>query len=304
RYGVVRDWVMALEAVLPTGEVIKTGSKTSKGVVGFDLTRLLVGSEGALAVITKATLKLAPRPESRHLMRALFNSIDQAANAVMHLMGEGEPPTAIELIDSHALQLLREHAGLSINEAGEALLLLEVSGNASILREQSRAIESRLKKFNPLEVMTAQSEAEAEQVWQARFALSPTLKKLAPKRINEDVAVPVSRLAELIRGLEEISKESALPMANFGHAGNGNIHVNLLVDPQDKAVMQRVESALEKVFKLTLSLDGTLSGEHGVGIQKCRFVPWELNDDTLNLHRRIKHAFDPKGVLNPGKAFP
>ncbi len=303
RYGVTRDWVLGLEAVLPDGAVLTTGGRTTKGVVGYDLTRLLIGSEGTLAVVTRATLKLAPRPETRQLLRAVFDGVERAAEAVSALMTLTTPPTAIEFMDTAALDLLRQETDVPLPATGKALLLLEVTGSNAEVDRIGALVVDCLERYRPLDLVRARSPEAAEKVWAARHALSPTLKKLAPKRINEDVVVPVSRLAELISGLAALADEFSIPIVNFGHAGNGNIHVNLLVDPDDRAVMKRVKPLLDRVFRLVLDLDGSLSGEHGVGTQKKDYVPWELDDVSLGLHRRIKAVFDAKGVLNPGKIF-
>nr|CRH08033.1 Putative glycolate oxidase subunit glcD [Candidatus Magnetococcus massalia] len=303
RYGVTRDWVMGLEAVLADGTVIHAGSRASKSVTGYDLTRLLVGSEGTLAVITQATLKLAPRPTAKRLMRVVFDSLDRAAQCVSRIMAAGEPPSALEFMDGGSLKLLRA-SGMEIPAAGQALLLLEVSADESRMEAESSRIATLLSEMAPLELVIAQSPEDAKEVWAARYALSPLLKKLSPKRINEDVAVPVSQLPALIMGLEKIAAEVDLPMANFGHAGNGNIHVNLLVDPTDSEQMERVPGALDSLFGLTMQLQGTLSGEHGIGSQKRDYLGWELDAPTLALQQQIKQLFDPKGILNPGKIFP
>ncbi len=303
RHGVTRDWVLGLEAVLADGAVFRTGGRTTKGVVGYDLTRLLIGSEGTLAVVTQATLKLAPLPEARRLLRLLFPSVAEATRGVCALMAEGESPDAIEFLDGSALDLLRQSGSVSVPVEGRALLLLEVSGSAATIERLTADMVHRLASLDCLEIVQAEAH-EAATVWAARYALSPTLKKLAPKRINEDVVVPVSRLPELMDGLARIAQEKQIPIVNFGHAGNGNIHVNLLVDPDDARQMAVVAPVLERVFRLVLDLGGTLSGEHGVGIQKRPFLPWEVDATALMLQRRIKAAFDPQSLLNPGKIFP
>ena len=304
RHGVTRDWVLGLEAVLADGAVFRTGGRTTKGVVGFDLTRLLIGSEGTLAVVTQATLKLAPRPAASRLLRAVFADVETAAEAVSALMILDTPPAAVEFLDAAALDLLRSEAVVALPEAGRAMLLLEVQGGEDEVAGLGDRLVAAMERFAPLELVRARNAEEASRVWAARAALSPCLKKLAPRRINEDVVVPVSRLAGLITGLAELSASFDIPIVNFGHAGNGNIHVNLLVDPENAAVMKRVEPLLERIFRLVLDLEGSLSGEHGVGIQKKPYVPWELDPVSLRLQREIKALFDPRGILNPGKMFP
>ncbi|MBF0142344.1 MAG: FAD-binding protein [Magnetococcales bacterium] len=304
RYGVTRDWVLGLTAVLADGTIIRCGGRTSKGVVGYDLTRLLVGSEGTLAVVTQATLKLAPRPEARRQLRLVFAEVATATRAVVELMSRGDALSAIEFLDAACLGLLRDGGGMAIPVDGRAMLLLEVAGDAAEVGELATRTAARVAALGPLETVVATNAEESRQVWEAREALSPTLKRLAPKRINEDVVVPVSRLPELIAGLERISRESGIPIVNFGHAGNGNIHVNLLVDATDNATMRRVEPVLKQIFGLVMTLEGSLSGEHGVGVQKRPFVAMEMDPAALALQKRIKALFDPRAILNPGKLLP
>jgi D-lactate dehydrogenase len=303
RYGVTRDWVLGLEAVLMDGSVLHTGGRTTKGVVGYDLTRLLLGSEGTLAVLTQATLKLAPLPECRRLLRVVFATVQEATQGVCALMAEGEAPTAIEFLDGSALALLRQSGEVAIPEQGGAMLLVELSGSVAGMEAQLAAVLGRLQRLPCLELLQAAPE-EAASIWAARYALSPALKKLAPKRINEDVVVPVSRLPELMAGVAELSRASGIPIVNFGHAGNGNMHVNLLVDPAKEAHMAQVEPLLARLFRLVLDLQGSLSGEHGVGVQKKPFIAWELDPLSLRLQTELKRLFDPLGLLNPGKIFP
>ncbi|MBF0444736.1 MAG: FAD-binding protein [Magnetococcales bacterium] len=304
RYGVTRDWVLGLQAVLADGTVINTGGRTSKGVVGYDMTRLLIGSEGTLAVVTQATLKLAPKPTARRLSRVVFSSVAAATKAVAKLMTTASPPSAIEFLDGASLNLLRQESDLLIPDDGRAMLLLEVAGGKDDIANQAQEVSQCVALFSPLEQTTAVGSEEAEEVWAARYALSPILKKMAPKRINEDVVVPVSKLSLLIEGLEDIAADINIPIINFGHAGNGNIHVNLLVDPDDPVIMAKVKPALARIFKLVLKLDGSLSGEHGVGTQKREYIEWEVGRESLLLQRSIKTVFDPKGIMNPGKIFP
>ncbi len=304
RFGVTREWVLGQTAVLADGTVVETGGRVTKGVVGFDLTRLLVGSEGCLAVVTSAILRLAPKPEAKRLLRAAFGSVAEAAKVVSALMSKGTPPSAIEFLDPAALDLLRREDVVELPETARALLLLEVCGEADEVDRLAQRIESLVAETKPVELARARNASEAKRIWEARNALSPALKRLSPKRVNEDVVVPVSRLAELIDGVEKIAAELDLPIVNFGHAGNGNIHVNFLVDPADPASMEKIKPALDQLFRLVLDLDGTLSGEHGIGTQKRPYVGWEIDQATLNLQLSLKKLFDPKGILNPGKVFP
>ncbi|MEO5334799.1 MAG: FAD-binding protein [Magnetococcus sp. YQC-5] len=304
RYGVTRNWVLGLTVVLPDGSEMRTGGYTTKGVVGYDMTQLLIGSEGTLAVVVEAILQLAPRPAHRRLLRAFFRTMEGAAQAVAGVMSQGDPPSALEFLDPAALDLLRQEGGGACHPEGRALLLLEVEGGAGEVDRKAEDVKARLALFDPLETLLAATAQEMQQVWAARYALSPTLTRISPKRINEDVVVPVSSLAALVEGLARIAQETGLPIVSFGHAGNGNIHVNLLTNPADPATEIRAKTALDLVFRLVLDLKGTLSGEHGVGIMKKDHIHWELDPRSLEMQRQIKTLFDPKGILNPGKIFP
>lgn len=304
KYGTARDAVLGLKAVTGDGRTLKTGATTTKSVVGYDLTRLLIGSEGTLAIITEATLKLLPRPTHTQLLRACYATVHAAAEAVARLMNQPATPSALEFMDADAVQLAENYRATGIPAGTGALLLIEADGDAATLPAAVAAIEHAARGAGLIELRTARDAAEAETLWACRKALSPSLRQLAPKKVNEDVAVPVTRLPELIDGVAELSKQHALRIVCFGHAGNGNIHVNILANPDDPQQMTRIEACLHGVFRLVLSLEGTLSGEHGVGIDKRDYVGWEVAADTLALMRAVKTQFDPKGILNPGKALP
>jgi len=304
KYGTARDAVLGLRAVTGDGRSLKTGATTTKSVVGYDLTRLLIGSEGTLAVITEATLKLLPKPTHTRLLRACYANVHAAAEAVARLMNQPATPSALEFMDGDAVQLAENYRATGIPVGTGALLLIEADGDAITLPAAVAAIEAAARGDGLIELRTARNAAEAETLWACRKALSPSLRQLAPKKVNEDVAVPVTRLPELIDGVAALSRQHALRIVCFGHAGNGNIHVNILANPDDPAEMARIETCLHALFRLVLSLEGTLSGEHGVGIDKRDYVGWEIAADTLALMRAVKMQFDPKGILNPGKALP
>ncbi len=304
KYGTPRENTLGLWAVTGSGEEIRTGVYTSKGVVGYDLTRLLIGSEGTLAVVTRASLKLTPLPEARRAMRAVYADIHSAASAIARIMAQPVTPCVLEFIDDTGISLVRQHAAVDLPEAAGGLLLLEVDGAEACIEEAARAVARAAEGAGLMEFATAAGAEDAAELWSARKALSPALRSLAPKKINEDIVVPVSRLPELISGLQRLSREFGILIVNFGHAGNGNIHTNLLVDPDDAGAMERAYRCLAQVFHLVLELQGTLSGEHGVGIEKRDFVNLEIEPATLRLMQRIKSQFDPNGILNPGKMFP
>jgi len=304
KYGTARDHVLGLEAVSGTGTPLRTGCHTTKGVVGYDLTRLLVGSEGTLAVITSAALRLLPRPQARRMLRAAYRDADSASAAVARLMAQPETPSSLEFLDGDAVRLAQEHRDCGLGPDIGALLLLEVDGAEASIEHAVQAVSAAAAGAGLLELRSARDTAEAESLWAARKALSPALRSLAPKKVNEDVVVPVSRLPDLVHGVGAISRRHALRIVCFGHAGNGNLHVNLLADPDDPAQMRAIEGALHDLFRLVLALEGTLSGEHGVGIEKRAFVGWEIDAPTLSLMRDLKRVFDPRGILNPGKCLP
>ncbi|MCC6302432.1 MAG: FAD-binding protein [Gammaproteobacteria bacterium] len=304
KYGTPRENVLGLRAVTGAGAEIRTGVFTSKGVVGYDLTRLLIGSEGTLAVITEATLKLTPLPEARRTMQAVYDSIHAAAQAVSRIMAQPVTPCALEFIDARAIEMIRDYSSAALPAGAGAMLMIEVDGPGVAMDAAVAALRAACALPGLVSFEAAANPAETAALWATRKALSPALRKVAPKKINEDVVVPVSRIPRLIGGLERLSAEFGVTIVNFGHAGNGNIHVNLLVDPDDAPQMDRAHACLSRVFDLVLELDGTLSGEHGVGLEKRDYIDREIDPVTLDLMRRLKREFDPRGILNPDKMFP
>ncbi len=303
KYGASRDNTLALAAVTGAGAAIRTGSPTTKGATGYDLTRFLVGSEGTLAFITEATLKLTPRPAAVRSLRAVYDDVAAAARAVARIMAQPETPSALEFMDGEALRLAREYGGDGIPDGG-ALLLIEVDGPADALGPAASAVAAAARVDGCRAVDIATDAADAARLWAARKALSPRLRQLAPKKINEDVVVPVSRVPALIERLTAIARASGIPIVNFGHAGNGNLHVNLLYRPEDPAQAEAAPLALSEVFDAVIALGGTLSGEHGIGAVKREFLSRAIDVPTLALMKEIKRAFDPDGVMNPGKLLP
>jgi D-lactate dehydrogenase (quinone) len=304
KYGTPRENTLGLRAVTGSGETIRTGVKTTKGVVGYDLTRLLIGSEGTLAVITEATLKLTPLPQSKRTLQASYRDIHAAARAVSAIMRQAVTPCALEFMDGTALNMVRDFSDLQLSPEVGALLMIEVDGSEHAIDQDAEAVAEAAQVEGLLDIHTARSDEEVARLWKTRKALSPALRNIAPKKINEDVVVPVSRIPELIEGLEALSARDGITIVNFGHAGNGNIHVNLLLDPDDPAQLAAGETCLASVFELVLGLDGTLSGEHGIGVVKRPFVAQEIDPVSLRLMRDIKRQFDPREILNPGIVFP
>lgn len=304
KYGTPRDNTLGLHAVTGAGDTLKTGVATTKGVVGYDLTRLLIGSEGTLAIITEATLKLTPLAEAKHTLQAIYRDIHTAAEAVSRIMAQPATPCALEFMDGTAIDMVRDFSDLGLPAAAGALLMIEVDGPRAGIDALSTQVSAAANGDGCLQVELAQSEEDVARLWRTRKALSPALRNVAPKKINEDVVVPVSRIPALIDGLEKLAARYGVTIVNFGHAGNGNIHVNLLVDPDDAEQMASADPCLDAVFDLVLSLDGSLSGEHGIGLVKREFVDRELDATSLQLMAAIKRQFDPDHILNPGVGFP
>jgi len=304
KYGTTRENTLGLKAVIGTGETIITGVHTTKGVVGYDLTRLLIGSEGTLAIITEATLKLTPLPQNKITLQLVYQDVNSAAKAVSAIMRQPAIPCALEFMDRHSLDLIRHHAELQIPAQASALLIVEIDGYESSLREGADRLIAAASNNALIKSAVADNRQQAEQLWAARKQLSPALRKIAPKKINEDVVVPVSHIPQLIERLDALAEQYAITIVNFGHAGNGNIHVNLLIDPENREQAENAQACLSDLFDLVLSLGGTLSGEHGVGLEKRDFINREIDPVSMALMRKIKQQFDPQGILNPDKIFP
>ena len=304
KYGTPRDNIFGLRAVTGDGRELSTGVFTSKGVVGLDLTRLIVGSEGTLAIITEATLKLTPLPESIRTMRAVYANVDAATRAIARIMAQPMNPCALEFMDANAIDMIRQYSNVELPTGAGALLMIEVDGPLSGLDAAAECIAQAAQVEGLLDFSIARDAKEVEALWRTRKALSPALRKVAPGKINEDVVVPVTELPALINGLNRLSKQHGIPIVNFGHAGNGNIHVNLLLDPNQPGQQEKAEEALSEVFDLVLGLRGTLSGEHGIGLVKRDYVDRELDAVSMDLMRSIQRQFDPNGILNKGKMLP
>ncbi len=302
KYGVTRDYVLGLEVVLPTGEIINTGTRTVKGVAGYDLTRLFAGSEGTLGVVTKAALRLLPLPEARRTILALFPALEDAARAASGIISSGVIPSVLELVDSSCLKCVEEYAGIRYPGV-EALLLIEVDGRRTAVEEEAGEVERICSQKGASTVKTAMERKEVKELWKARRAISPALFKLKPFKINEDVVVPRSRIPDLLTGIREIAERRNIVIACFGHAGDGNIHANVMIDRKDPREAEEGEGAVRDIFELTIKLGGTITGEHGVGITKAPYLSMELDKVTIDVMRRIKKVLDPKYILNRGKIF-
>ncbi len=303
KYGVTRDYVMGLEVVLPTGSTIRTGTRTAKGVVGYDLTRLLVGSEGTLGVFTEILLRLIPAPETRRTLLAQFTALDQATETVCAILRQRVVPSALELMDRSAIDVVENYLDLGLNRSAEALLLIEVDGMECAVIREAEVICSVCERAGAVAVQVAASAAECDALWKGRRAISPALGQIKPHKINEDITVPRTRISQLIRSIRQLARRHDLIIVCFGHAGDGNIHANIMLDRKNPEELIRAEKAVEELFRIVLDLGGTLSGEHGVGIAKSPYFLWEVGEGGYEAMWRVKRALDPLNILNPGKMF-
>lgn len=302
KYGATRDNVLGLVAVTGAGGIIRCGGPWTKDATGYDLAHLIVGSEGTLALIVEATLRLVPSPARQATLRAFYRDAATAADAVSRLMRQPQAPAMLEFMDARAIALLRRN-GSDVPDAG-AMLLIEADGDDDTLPTALAALGIAAEGEGLLSLDVALDGLARDRLWAARRALSPALRSIAPGKINEDVVVPVSRIPDLVAGVEALAARSQLPIVTFGHAGNGNLHVNILHHPGDAAETARAHAALPQVFDLVLSLGGTLSGEHGIGTAKRDYMTRAFDAPTLAAMRAVKAALDPDGILNPGKVLP
>lgn len=303
KYGVTKHSVLGLELVTATGEIIRTGGKTVKNVVGFDLTGLMCGSEGMLGIITEAILKLLPMPETSSTVRASFRSMEEACQVLTRFTPEGLLPMAMEVIDRNSIGAIEENYAFGFSAGTEAILLVAVDGEREQVEKDARTVEGILRDNGGFDIIRSESEEDENRLWDARRAVSPSLMKYGTLKINEDVVVPRSRVPELIRKVGEIGERHGIFVANFGHAGDGNIHVNFLCEREDPDSVERARKAVRDTFELAVRLGGTISGEHGIGYVKAPYMDLAVDPATMEVMRSIKKLFDPKGILNPGKMF-
>lgn len=303
KYGVTKDFIIGLEVVTPTGDIITTGGPTMKGVVGYDLTKLMCGSEGTLGVITRIVIKLLPLPEAKKTMLVLFDSIDGAAQAVSSIIRSKIIPATLEFMDGRTLDCVRQATDLEVPEGARAVLIIEVDGDREFLDKQAARIAEIIKPLGVVETRIATTPEESEALWQIRRSVSASLRKVNPNKYNEDICVPRSKVPEMIRKVDAIAEKYAIPIVNFGHAGDGNIHVNIMVNKKVSGDTLKAEGAIRDVFKAALELGGTMSGEHGVGIAKAPYIPLEITPEAARYMKAIKQALDPNNILNPGKIF-
>ena len=296
KYGVTKDYVLALEAVLPTGEIIQTGKKTIKGVTGYDLTSLLIGSEGTLAIFTKILLKLLPLPPAKGTVLLAIRDLNALPSVMHQLLRAPNIPTAIEFIDDLCGRCVEEGFRLDLLKDADGWLLIEVDGSKNSVEEVLKFIEEIANKGD-IDIL----KMENEDIWEIRRAISPSLYRLGEKKISHDIVVPRSRILEMIKKIKSLRRAYNIPVACFGHIGDGNLHVNILFKEGER---EQAEIVTAEIMKATLSLGGTISGEHGIGLTKAKFLSWEIRPEVIDLMKRLKRTIDPNNILNPGKIWP
>ncbi|MFA6807995.1 MAG: FAD-linked oxidase C-terminal domain-containing protein [Eubacteriales bacterium] len=301
KYGVTKHYVMGMELVLATGEVIKWGGKTVKNVSGYDLTALFTGSEGTLGIITKLLMKLIPAPESRKSMLAVYDDLDKAGNTISAIIRNKVIPATMEIMDNVTIRTVEEftHCGLPLE--AEAVLLIEVDGYEEVVKREAPLVEKICNQYGAVEIRVANTEEEREAIWFARRNALPSLGQVKPATVLEDATVPRSNIPAMIKAIRKIAKKYDLFIATYGHAGDGNLHPTIVIDPTNEDEVDRMHKAVEEIFHEALALGGTLSGEHGIGIGKIKFLSLEFGDAGVDVLRRIKEALDPDYLLNPGK---
>jgi len=301
KYGVTRDYVLGLEVVLADGTIVRLGSRTHKNKTGFDLHRLFVGSEGLLGVVTEATLKLIPLPPFRANLAVGFNAMPAAVRTLHAIFHAGFLPCALELADEFTLAAAYKRTKSEGLRGCRAHLIVELDGQKDSVRREIRVLEKIIRRQKPLSVARGLGAAQCEEIWKIRREFSYALRDTGLTKLNEDVVVPRSRLEDLFKFAARLQKKHKLPVACFGHAGDGNIHTNVMVDYTQPGAKRRAEAALDELFRWVIGVGGAISGEHGIGLAKKRWWPQAVSAETRNLHRIVKHALDSKGILNPGK---
>lgn len=304
KYGVTKDYVIGLEVITPQGEIIKTGGRTVKNVTGYDLTKLIVGSEGTLGIITKAILRLIPKPPASETIMAVFNSLVDAGTAISKILTSGILPSKLELLDQASMIAIENYEPLGLPVDAQAIILIELDGHPAALKEEVQKVAEVCKTVGARSIVVPQSKEEKDEVWKARKLVSPAIVRIKPTKISEDATIPRSKIPEMCVRLEAIKKKYNVHLVVFGHAGDGNLHPNIICDKTDREEMKRVEQAVAEIFSTAIELGGTLSGEHGIGTMKSTFMEMELGKAGVDMMKRIKEAWDPNNIMNPGKIFP
>ncbi|WP_100401839.1 glycolate oxidase subunit GlcD [Bacillus sp. FJAT-42315] len=303
KYGVTRDYVLALEIVLPNGDMIRTGGKLAKDVAGYDLTRLFVGSEGTLGVITEATLKLIPMPETKKTMLALYQDLEVAARSVSSIIANKIIPTTLEFLDQPTLKVVEDFAQIGLPTDVQAVLLIEQDGPEEVVARDMKKMADICRAEGAVSVEVAETETEADALRTARRSALSALARLKPTTILEDATVPRSEIAAMVKAINEIAVKHNVNICTFGHAGDGNLHPTCLTDARDHEEMERVEEAFAEIFAKAIELGGTITGEHGVGVMKAPYLEWKLGAEGIHAMKALKQAFDPHNIMNPGKVF-
>ena len=300
KYGVTRDYLMGLEVVLPSGEVMETGATTAKDVTGYDLTRLICGSEGTLALVTKIIVRLLPKPKTKRTLQAIYNRMEDAGNTVAKIIEAGLIPATLELMDKTIIKALEDFAHLGLPLDAEAILLLDVDGDPEVVEKQAALVGEFCRNQGARDIRVSQSEKENEQLWVARRSAFGAVARMRPTCVVEDATVPVSYLTSAVKRIREIAERNRIQIAVLAHAGDGNLHPLVLCDERDKEEMMRVDRAMDEIVDYALSVGGTLSGEHGIGVTKAKYLRKQLSETSLKMMQAIKKTFDPQGILNPG----
>ncbi|MGG3161569.1 glycolate oxidase subunit GlcD [Geobacillus stearothermophilus] len=303
KYGVTRDYVLGLEVVLANGDVIRTGGKLAKDVAGYDLTRLFVGSEGTLGIVTEATLKLIPMPETKQTMLALYQDLEAAARSVSKIIANKIIPATLEFLDQPTLEVVEDFARIGLPTDVKAVLLIEQDGPKEVVERDMKKMADICRAEQAVSVQLARSEEEAEALRTARRAALSALARLKPTTILEDATVPRSEIAKMVKAINEIAEKYQLKICTFGHAGDGNLHPTCPTDARNREEMERVERAFEEIFAKAIELGGTITGEHGVGVMKAPYLEWKLGPAGIAAMKAVKQALDPNNIMNPGKVF-
>ena len=302
KYGVTKQYILGLEAVLASGEILRSGGRCHKNSTGFDLTSLMVGSEGMLGIITEITVRLIPHPQTRAMLGASFADFSAAAAAVQAILDSGTLPSALEITDGFTMAAARDYLGSDQLPPGEAYLMIEIDGNNETVARELKRLHHFLTEVGALRIDEAPDEAACERIWQLRRDFSYSLKHTGLTKLNEDIVVPRSKLVDLVNFAGELQQQTGIPVACFGHAGDGNIHTNLMVDNYaDPETKKKADDALDRLFTWVIENGGIISGEHGIGLAKKPWIKQALGETSMALHHSIKNALDPKGILNPGK---
>ncbi|MFZ5943462.1 MAG: FAD-binding oxidoreductase [Bacillota bacterium] len=304
KYGVTKDYVMGLEVVTAEGHIIRTGGKTVKNVSGYDLTKLFTGAEGTLGIITEITVKLIPAPQYRRSMLAIFDDLDKAGKTIADIVSNKVIPATLEIMDNVTIRTVENYAKVGLPTDAEAVLILEVDGSIEqVVLNEFETVQKICKENGAVAIKLAQSDAERDGIFAARRAALPALAQVKPTTVLEDATVPRSKIPEMLKALKEIANKYNLQIGTFGHAGDGNLHPTILTDESNKEEMERVHKAVDEIFKIAIELGGTLSGEHGIGLAKAKYMEWEFGKEGIAVMKKIKDALDPDNILNPGKMF-